>query len=427
MKWSLFVFAFVTNLSFASPIIDEELYVIGSVEEVKDLAQSGSIVIDHVTEYGFELYGPAGLKKHLIEKGIRVVEQKKDKGINDYPTFEEISDKLVELARARPDIMKLFSIGKSVQGRDLWVMKISDNVEVDEVEPEFKYISSMHGDEIVGRELNMRLIEKIANEYDSNPVLRDLVNNTEIYIMPSMNPDGSFSRRRVNARRIDLNRNFPDIIRDRDNTPTTREPETQAVMEFQSERNFSLSANFHGGSMVVNYPWDSTYNLHPLNDLLIELSLSYSRACSEMYESSSFNQGITNGANWYLVRGGMQDWSYFWFDDLQLTLEVSDDKWPRYSEIESFWEGQKDSMVNLMQKVHQGAGLRFANKNANGAVRVEQISPKSRDLGTFRYQRGEFYKILELGDYRYTLEKGESYEVSVTSKVHPDGNYTLVP
>ena len=61
----LFVFVFLSRLVFASPIIDEELYVIGSVEEVKDLAQSGSIVIDHVTEYGFELYGPAGLKKHL--------------------------------------------------------------------------------------------------------------------------------------------------------------------------------------------------------------------------------------------------------------------------------------------------------------------------------------------------------------------------
>ena len=47
--------------------------------------------------------------------------------------------------------MKLFSIGKSVEGRDLWVLKISDNVNVDEVEPEIKYISSMHGDEIVGQ------------------------------------------------------------------------------------------------------------------------------------------------------------------------------------------------------------------------------------------------------------------------------------
>lgn len=423
MKWSLFVFVFLSRLVFASPIIDEELYVIGSVEEVKDLAQSGSVVIDHVTEYGFELYGPAGLKKHLIEKGIRVFEQNKDKGINDYPSFEEITEKLIELSRARPDIMKLFSIGKSVQGRDLWVMKISDNVELDEVEPEFKYISSMHGDEIVGRELTMRLIEKIANEYDSNQVLRDLVNNTEIYIMPSMNPDGSFSRRRVNARRIDLNRNFPDIIRDRDNNPTTREPETQAVMKFQSERNFTLSANFHGGSMVVNYPWDSTYNLHPLNDLLIDLSLSYSRACSEMYESSRFNQGITNGANWYLVRGGMQDWSYFWFDDLQLTLEVSDDKWPRYSEIESFWEGQKDSMVNLMQKVHQGAGFRMQDKSASGSVKISQLSPKTRDLGSFRYQRGEFYKVLEVGNYKMSLDNGMTFMMSVSSDVATNGNY----
>jgi hypothetical protein len=74
-------------------------------------------------------------------------------------------DLSLKIAKAKllvlASIAQMFSIGKSHQGRDLWVVKISDNVQVDEVEPEFKYISSMHGDEITGRELMVFLIEDL--------------------------------------------------------------------------------------------------------------------------------------------------------------------------------------------------------------------------------------------------------------------------
>src|SRR5690606_15000882 len=223
MKWTLLGSLFLSFSLQASPLIDEQLYILGSVEQIKDLVDSGSVIVDHVEEHGFELYGPQGLGEYLQSRGIHFYEETIEKNNNQYPSFDELTNKLFELEAARPDIFKLFSIGKSVQGRDLWVMKISDNVEIDEIEPEFKYISSMHGDEIVGREFSVRLIETIAKDYDSNPQIKKIVDNTEIYIMPSMNPDGSHLRRRANARRVDLNRNFPDIIRDKKSSKNGRE------------------------------------------------------------------------------------------------------------------------------------------------------------------------------------------------------------
>lgn len=427
MNWVSLILVLLFSFSLkASVLIDEELYVLGSVEDIQDLVHSGSVIIDHVEDEGFEIYGPRGLSAYLMKRGIHHFTQEKEKSVNGYASFEEMSEKMHELARLRPDIFKLFSIGKSVQGRELWVMKISDNVEEDEVEPEFKYISSMHGDEIVGREFSMKLIEKIAREYDSNPLLQELVNNTEIYIMPSMNPDGSHMRRRANARRVDLNRNFPDILRDKRSLKNGREVETQQVMSFQESRQFAFSANFHGGTMVVNYPWDSTYTPHPFNELLINLSLSYAKLCNPMYESTRFRQGITNGANWYLVRGGMQDWSSFWHDDLQLTIEVSHKKWPPYSEVEELWRGQEMSLVKLMTKIHQGAGIKLKNKNQKGSVRVEMISPSYLDWGSYHYKNGEFYKVLPVGLYRFTLESGKSLEVEVTGQIHANGNYVFI-
>jgi predicted deacylase len=78
--------------------------------------------------------------------------------------------------------------------------------------PNFKYIANMHGDEVVGRELLIRLITHLLNNYGHNDTITYLIDNTHIYLMPSMNPDGFELGQRENANNVDLNRNFPDQV-----------------------------------------------------------------------------------------------------------------------------------------------------------------------------------------------------------------------
>lgn len=429
-----FLFLALTQTSPAAVKIEEELFILGQKPEVvKELIQSGSVEVDHVTSEGFELYGPKGLAKYLDEKGISYFNMKamNKAAFADYPTHAEITAKLQAAAAKYPNIMQLTSIGKSVKGKDLWVMKISDNVKSDEVEPEFKYISSMHGDEITGREMTVSLIEEIGAKYGQDSEITTLVNNTEIYIMPSMNPDGSERKQRGNANGVDLNRNFPDIGNSDGMSMSGRQIENQHVMKWQASRKFSLSANFHGGTIVANYPWDSKYDRHPLDAFVQEISLIYAESNPEMRNSVEFDRGITNGADWYVVRGGMQDWSCFFFNDLQITLEVSHTKWPRYSDIPGFYKSNRDSMINYMKQVHRGAGFKFKRSNVSGTVAVKQVAPVKKDLGSFTFSSSEFYKVMPEGEYSFTIREKNKRSQTINVFVERDtvktnGNYTVL-
>jgi hypothetical protein len=419
----------VSSAAFAAKI-EEELFVMGSQPALlKELVGHADITVDHLDSHGFEVYGPAGLGDLLAQRGVAFYDLKdarKNIDWTNYPTYEQIKAKLEEFAAKYPQIVRLTSIGKTVKGRDLLVLKISDNVAVDEVEPEFKYISSMHGDEITGRELTIRLVDEMLQKYGSDAAITDLINNTEIFVMPSMNPDGSELRQRANAAGQDLNRNFPEAVRNEPNNSAGRQPETQAIMAFQASRNISLSANFHGGAIVANYPWDAKYDRHPFDGLLQELSLEYANLNPEMRSSTEFNRGITNGADWYVLYGGMQDWSYIWHNDLQITVELSDTKWPNYKDIPGFYTSNRDSMIRYMELVHQGAGIQLANRSANG--KVEVLNAQGASLGTYGFQRGEFYKVLAPGAYTFKVEADgtrRSINVSVDAdKIRANGNYT---
>lgn len=403
---------------------------------IKYIKSHKSLIVDHMGRLGYEVYGPHGTGAYLESLGadivdLEILEASDEKSAGDYPTPEEIETKLKDLAAKYPHIMKLFSVGQSRDGRELWVMKVSDNVDSDELEPEVKYIANMHGNEIVGRELMVELLSDIGQRYDNGDnEVKELVDNTEVFIMPSMNPDGALKRQRGNGAWRDLNRNFPDFTtQDNRNTSSSREPETIAVMNWQARRNFALSANFHGGTKVVNYPWDTSRDPAPLTDLITDLSNEYASKVKGFYDSTEFPGGIVNGNAWYEVDGGMQDWSYYYHHDLQVTIELSHIKWPPYAEIPQYYQENKWSLIRYLKRVHQGAGIKFSDTTKSGKVTITKIKNGQRErVGEYPLINGQFYKVLPEGTYEFTsvLDSGES-KTTVNSVsfdfIRPDGNF----
>jgi len=264
-----------------------------------------------------------------------------------YHDYTTLSDELAQIAADHPDLVRLSSLGTSVQGRNLWMVRISDNPDLEEDEPELVYISSMHGDEVVGKEMCVNLIHWLLDNYGSDPRATTLIDDAVLWIMPSMNPDGTELGQRYNAHGTDLNRDFPDQFIDPVDSTVGREPETAAVMDWMVGRSATIAANMHGGALVANYPFDSnpagsdTFSPTPLPDhpTFVSIARTYADNNPPMSANNAdpaFDNGITNGADWYSIHGGMQDYDYVWHGGFQLTLELSNVKWPPASQLPGF-------------------------------------------------------------------------------------------
>jgi len=428
---------FLTSAAYASKIVEEGYFVFDQDRMHLNLIKSQpDLTVDLISASGYEVYGPKGTKIWLSNLEVSFIELSKtqDKTASDYMSPEAVVAELKRLAETYSHIAKTVKIGQSGTGRELLFIKISDNPEIDEVEPEFKYIGNMHGDEIANREVLLKLVEYILSEYGKNEEITKLVDNTEIWIMPSMNPDGAALRRRGNQRWEDLNRDFPDFTSsDNSNSPDNRAVETKAIMNFQSEHNFALSANFHGGAVCINYPWDTTPARPPLLDFIVDVSSEYANQVPEMKNSNQFPGGITNGYDWYEVDGGMQDWSYYWHGDLQITIEMHGSKWPSYRKVEEYYKSHKNPLLSFIKRVHQGAGFYFDDATMEGKVSIfklaEIASDSKQNIGDFSFKNGEFFKVLDPGQYELIIETvdGDKHNINVkvnASHVYNNGNYS---
>ena len=386
-----------------------------------------------ISELGFEIKYIPNQAKIYYEELIADPNYSNDP-MRSYHDYDELTDFLININSEFPAITNLFSIGQSVQGRELWVLEISDNPGVNEIEPEFKYIANMHGDETVGRELCLYLISWFVNGYGTDERATNLINDTSIFIMPSMNPDGFENGSRYNANNVDLNRDFPDQFNDPNNSLAGRQPETQAVMQWTWERNFVLSANMHTGALVVNYPFDGpntgVYSAAPDDDVFVQISSCYADSHPNM-ESGGFQNGITNGSQWYAVFGGMQDWNYVWESDFDITLEQNEVKWPNSNLLDDLWEDHREPMIAYIEQIHQGLKgvVKDINSNQplNATITIEGIE---HEIFTDS-QNGDYYRLLTPGQYVVNVNSfgflPESQTVNIPNNGTLEVNFDLTP
>ena len=167
------------------------------------------------------------------------------------------------LATEFSEIAVQYVIGQSVQGRDLFCLKISEEAAkaMPLLKPKVKYIANIHGDEVVGRELLLGLARALCEQHGHDSAITTLLQTVEIHLLFSMNPDGFVLKTRNNANDKDLNRGFPDwgdLGREQIQRLEGREPEVEAAMKWISSNSFLLSLSFHDGWTMIIFPWDDS-------------------------------------------------------------------------------------------------------------------------------------------------------------------------
>ena len=337
-----------------------------------------------------------------------------------YPTYGLYVEMMEYYETTYPDICKVVTIGTTVSGRELLALKITDNVNVEEEEPEFFYTSTMHGDETTGYVLMLRFADSLLTSYGSVPEITSMVNNIEIYINPNANPDGTYGSdnntisypTRYNANGVDLNRNFKDPANGDHPDENSWQPETVAMMNFARDHHFTLTANFHGGVELANYPWDHTYRRHPDDEWLIRVSRDYATSAQNNSPNGYFtgeNNGITNGADWYVVYGSRQDYYTFFHNSREITFEISNTKFVSGSTLPNFWNYNREALFQFMEECLYG--IKGTVKNSNGDPLDAMIFIDGHDTDM---DSSMVFTDPDLGDYHRMIEEG-TYNVIASS------------
>ena len=348
-----------------------------------------------------------------------------------YPTYQQYANMMQALVDSFPNICKLHHLGTLSSGREILIVQISNNVGVKENEPSFLYTSSMHGDELAGYILSLRLIDHILNGYGNTLQLTQLVDNIDIWINPLANPDGAYyggnqdvwSATRYNANWIDLNRNYPDPQDGPHPDGNAYQNETTIFMGLADTVNFTISANMHGGAEVCNYPWDTWSNLAADDNWWEYVSHEYADSCQANSGNGYFNylnDGITNGNNWYEVDGGRQDYMNYYKYCREFTLELSDDKTPNPNDLPSLWDANYPSLINYMQQTLYG--LRgIVTDSITGSRLKAKVEILSHDIDSSHVYsnlpKGNYHRHLYQGNYNITFSKNGYYSKTINASI----------
>lgn len=330
---------------------------------------------------------------------------------NYYPTYSAYLQIMQDFATNFPEICNIDTIGITNEERLIIVARISDNVGVEENEPEFLYTSSMHGDETTGYPLMLHLIDYLLLNYGTDERVTNMVNNMDIWINPLANPDGTYAggnnsvngATRYNANFVDLNRNYPDPDDGPHPDGNPWQVETIAFMNFAEGRDFVMSANFHGGAEVVNYPWDTWSHLNADDNWWQYVSREYA---DTVHDNAPFgymnylNNGITNGYAWYEITGGRQDYMNYFHQCREFTLEISDIKLLPANQLINHWNYNYRSMLNYMEQATYGVrGL--ITDTITGEPLLAQVFISGHDLDS-----SMVFSSLPVGNYHRPIKAG---------------------
>ncbi|HEX6289671.1 MAG TPA: M14 family zinc carboxypeptidase [Herpetosiphonaceae bacterium] len=326
---------------------DARTYVIHGVstkEQRTEIARTGA-AIEHIDDNEVEVIATPREVNRLKARGYNPEELA---AIQDFPpadsayhNYTEMSNEIASVASRYPSITSRFSIGKSYENRDLWTMKISDNVATDESEPEVLFVGLHHAREHLTVEMALYIMNELTSKYGVDSRVTNIVNTREIYIVFNLNPDGgeydvlndTYHSWRKNRQPnsgssyvgTDLNRNYSykwgccggssgSTSSDTYRGPSAfSAPETARLRDFINSRviggrqQIKTSISFHTYSELILWPYGYTYTNVPADmtadDENVFRTMGQAMAATNNYTPQQ-------ASDLYIADGTSDDWMY---------------------------------------------------------------------------------------------------------------------
>lgn len=284
-----------------------------------------------------------------------------------FHNYTELTEKIKSLVQNNSQIATLTSIGKSVEGRDIWSVRVST---LPEGAPGAVFMGGHHAREHVSVEVPLRLLQYLIEQFNAkNPRIVALLSTYEVHIIPVVNPDGKEfdvatgnykmwrKNRAINATNdfgVDLNRNYgfgwggPGASTStKDETyrgpKAFSEPETQTIKAFvESHLNLKMLLSYHTFSQLVLWPWG-----HQDDDIANTQDLAVFQKAGKKMATWNGYKPMKSG-DLYLASGDTCDWAYGEHGIFAFTFEL-DPKGGYFGGGGGFYPGQ-DILDSVFQK-----------------------------------------------------------------------------
>ncbi len=366
-----------------------------------------------------------------------------------FHTFTQFDYLVRSFKKEYPHIVHLEKIGTgSVDEFPIWGIKISDNPDIDENEPAVLFTATHHAQEPLGLELCLYLIDHLCTNYERNKHVKKWIDETEIWFVPIVNPDGYYlimdSNRSLHFWRKNLRDNNQNSVFDPeiDGTDLNRnydynwhiesdsahkswhyrgpfpfsENETQAIRNLTLREKFVFNLDFHSHGEVILYPWDNAPlpgDIEFVKKLAQQIaSRIQKKDVPEPYEIRPLNGNLGQCSVWMHGKAGVQSF----------TVEMGDCHLPAGRDIAKIILENANGAFYILDRLFQGAikgTIRNAYTNKPIRAEIDFVKYASQNVANpvSDSKTGFYYRIIEPG--KHTIKfKAPGYRTKVFRSVN---------
>ncbi|GFR99587.1 carboxypeptidase D, partial [Elysia marginata] len=326
----------------------------------------------------------------------------------DYHSPDQVADALANLSTQFPDYARRSSIGKSALNSDIWMLQLGLSYDKARILPGILFVGNMHGDEAVSREVLLKLAAHLCRQYKEDDYMRNVLNETHIYLIPSANPDGAklsepncaTGKGHVNAAGVDLDGNF---LSDYPKDQAVEQAETKAIKKALKETGAQVVVYVGSGDTVVSY-------IGPADKTLANAYINGRQGSSELEKSCEDHQGkeylsqIVGFSDFFDHSGAFLSYVHRELHRGSVLVNTGCCRYPSPDQLTQMWKWTRPSLMSLIREARKGLFGMVMDEGTNRPLAGAKIHVSPAGYSQVSDENGLFAVYLPSGTFTFHTE-----------------------